>query len=355
MCTRIFNNFNEEDNYLTTARNMDWATQMATSIFAFKIDNNKPLVRTGTHPQNENSLIWTAKYDSIVTMVGTEAPFGASDGINSKGLVANLLYDSNASYDREDGTSCKNLDVLRWIQFVLDTCCSVKEVVNKFNDNATTKIQLIGGKVPGTEKSAALHLAVSDKFKNSAIIEVYNGEYHIHESSDYRVMTNEPSYDKQIELNQFWRWQWTNQNNFPSYTLPGGPFPSDRFARASYYLNHLNPTNNTSDSLAQSKSVVMNASVPVNFKSGLLKYPNIAQTLWTTVASHNDLTYYFCNARTIGDIWMNLNQMELFPSSVSQLIVVLENKNNEFINVPLYGFQNGNFKITDDPFKAEKK
>lgn len=348
MCTRVFNNYNKK--YLTTARNMDWATQMPTSIFAFKVNNEEEIIKSGTFPQNENSLIWTAKYNSVVTMVGTKAPFGASDGINSTGLVANILYDSNASYQRKDGSSCKNLDVLRWVQFVLDTCCSVQEVKNTFSKNASTQIQLIGGIVPGSTKEASLHLSVSDKFGDSAIVEVDNGEFIIYDNKNYRIMTNEPSYAKQIEINQFWEWQWSNENNFPSNTLPGGPFPSDRFARASYYLNHLYEPISISDSLTQSKSVVMNASVPVNFKSELKEYPNIAQTLWTTVASHNDLTYYFCNARTIGNIWMDLNQMELFPSSASQLIVVKDNEDLTFENKSLYGFQNENFEETSDPF-----
>lgn len=348
MCTRVFNNYNKK--YLTTARNMDWATQMPTTIFAFKVDPNENIIKSGTTPENEHSLTWTPRYNSIVTMVGTEAPFGASDGINSEGLVANLLYDSNATYHRADGSSCKNLDVLRWVQFVLDTCCSVQEVKETFSKEAPTQIQLIGGKVPGSEKTAALHLSVSDKYGKSAIIEVHNGNYIIYENPEFRVMTNEPSYAKQIELNQFWEWQWNNENNFPSNTLPGGPFPSDRFARASYYLNHLYEATSTTDSLTQSKSVVMNASVPVNFKSTLNNYPNIAQTLWTSVASHNNLTYFFCNARSMGEIYMDLNKMNDFPSTVSKLIVVSENKDGTFKNEELYGFQNKNFTKTVDPF-----
>jgi penicillin V acylase-like amidase (Ntn superfamily) len=351
MCTRIFNNFNKENQFLTTARNMDWATELPTSLFAFRNENNNPMVKTGTSPKDEHSLIWTAKYDSVVTMVGDDNNYGASDGINTKGLAANLLYDSNASYDRKNGSSCKNLDVLRWLQFVLDTCCSVEEVVKKFDENATPQIQLIGGTVPGSITPASLHLSVSDTFGDSAIIEVDNGEYIIYNNSEFRVMTNEPSYAKQIELNQFWRWQWNNENNFPSNTLPGGTFPSDRFARASYYLNHLHPTVTIDDSLAQSKSVVMNASVPVNFNSGDSKYPNIAQTLWSTLASHNDLRYYFCNSRTLGNIWVDLNKMDLFPSSVSQLLLV-EELDSSFENKSLYGFKNNDFETTNDPFKA---
>ena len=103
MCTRIFNNFNKD--YLTTARNMDWATQMPTTIFTFRVSPEDHMIKCGTEDENEHSLIWEAQYSSIVTMVGTEAPYGASDGINSAGLVANLLYDSNASYERKDGSS----------------------------------------------------------------------------------------------------------------------------------------------------------------------------------------------------------------------------------------------------------
>ncbi|NHN27871.1 linear amide C-N hydrolase [Flavobacterium jejuense] len=352
MCTRIFNNFNKENQFLTTARNMDWATELPTSLFAFRNESNNPMVKTGTSSQDENSLIWTAKYDSIVTMVGDDNQYGASDGINSEGLVANLLYDSNASYSRKDGSSCKNLDVLRWLQFVLDTCSSVKEVVEKFSKEATPQIQIIGGIVPGSTKPASLHLSISDKFGDSAIIEVDKGEYVIYNNPEFRVMTNEPSYAKQIELNQFWRWQWNNINHFPSNTLPGGPFPSDRFARASYYLNHLNATVSVDDSLAQSKSVVMNASVPVNFKSGDSKYPNIAQTLWTTISCHNDLKYYFCNSRTPGIIWIDLNKKDLFPAPVSRLILV-EEEDSSFINKSLYGFKNNDFEGTNDPFKVK--
>lgn len=349
MCTRIFNNFNKEN--LTTARNMDWATELPTSLFIFRNDNNNLVEKTGTNPQDENSLIWTAKYNSVVTMVGDERKYGASDGLNSAGLMANLLYDSNASYERKDGSSCKNLDVFCWLQFVLDTCCSVQEVVEKFSKEATPQIQIIGGIVPGSTKPASLHLSISDKFGDSAIIEVNKGKYIIYNNPEFRVMTNKPSYAKQIELNQYWRWQWSNKNNFPSNTLPGGTFPSDRFARASYYLNHLYISVSTDDSLTQSKSVVMNASVPVNFKSGDSNHPNIAQTLWTTISSHNDLKYFFCNSRTLGNIWVDLNKIDLFPAPVSRLILVEEIDSN-FINKSLYGFKNNDFEATKDPFKA---
>ncbi len=357
MCTRIYNNFNPENKFLTTARNMDWAEQMPTTIFVFKTNLDKPTEKIGlsekdTDALHDNPLTWIARYDSVVNMVGVNAPYGASDGINSAGLVANLLYDSDASYHRNDSAKCKQLDVLRWVQFVLDTCASVKEVVNQFNENATVQIEIIGAKVPGSTKEASLHLAVSDKFGDSAIIEVHKGTFVIYHNMDFRIMTNEPSYAKQIELNQYWRWQWSSQNHFPSSTLPGGPFPSDRFARASYYLNHLHPTHSSADSLAQSKSIVMNASVPVNFNSEDDNFPNIAQTLWTSVSDHNNLLYFFCNARTMGDLYIDLNELDRLTHPVSQLVVV-DLKEGKFINKEFYGACYDKFEKADDPFAVQ--
>lgn len=352
MCTRVFNSFNEKNHFLTTARNMDWEEQFPTSLYAFKVDTDSEMIKSGTANRGEDTLVWTAKYSTIIAMVGDDSTeYAATDGINDKGLVANLLYDSGANYRRKDASSCEKLDVLRWLQYVLDTCSSVDEVVEKFNKES--KIQLVGGKVPGSDKPASGHLSVSDSFGDSAIIEV-NHEFIPYHNEQFRVMTNDPDYAKQIELNQFWRWQWNeNENKFPSNTLPGTPFSADRFARASYYLNNLHPVRDTNDSLAQSKSVVMNASVPVNFKSPNREYPNIAQTLWTTLAAHSELKYYFCNAHTAGNIWVDMKKMDAFPAPVSRLEVVRQNQDLSFTNEPLYGFKNSEFEKTTDPFVAE--
>lgn len=352
MCTRAFNNFNEDNKFLTTARNMDWADPFPTTLFAFMVDPGQKVEKCGTTKPDTKALTWSPEYSSVVAMIGTPGEYGAVDGMNVKGLVGNLLYDCNANYERKDASSCQKLEVLRWLQYVLDTCSSVQEVVDKFN--MKSKIQLIGGDVPGSDKPASAHLSVSDRFGDSAIIEVHHDFIPYH-NPEFRIMTNDPGYARQIELNQFWRWQWNEKKNrFASNTLPGTPFSADRFARASYYLNHLKPSTDIRDSLAQVNSVLMNASVPVNFDAQLPDQPNIAQTLWTTLAAHQELQYYFCNAHTIGDIWVDLKNMEAFPSATSQLVVVREESDEKgnpfFVNESLYGLMNEQFVETLDPF-----
>lgn len=369
MCTRVFNNYDLQ--FLSTARNMDWATQLPTTLFSFKYSTEDSRKKIGVDKSDNinanRALRWTAKYDSVVTMVGPESNYAASDGINSEGLVANVLYDCNANYGKPSPKPNSNLNILRWVQFVLDTCASVQDVVNTFDPEVTKNpITLIGAEVPGTGKPASLHLSVSDLQGRSAIIEIDNGEYQIYSDVDkpisYRVMTNEPNYATQIVLNQYWRWQWSKENIFPSNTLPGGPFPSDRFARASFYLNHLYAPKSIDDSLAQSKSIVMNASVPVNFNSEALlisqDHPNIAQTLWTTIASHNSLTYYFCNARLAEGAWIDMKNTEFpLPNTTSRFTVVNEQRidgKEVFINIPKSGLINSALEPCTDPYTIDQ-
>ncbi|MFC3150365.1 linear amide C-N hydrolase [Litoribrevibacter euphylliae] len=345
MCTRVFNNFNSK--FLATARNMDWEVQLPTSLFVFK----KGLSKTGTAEPKENALTWTSIYDSSVSMVGAPGiGYGASDGINSEGLVANMLYDSNANYGRPKSDH-KLLDVLRWAQYVLDVFSTVEQVVTAFSADAKEKIQLLGSKVPGSPKEASLHLSVSDIKGDSAIIEVVNGGFKIYHHSSYRVMTNEPSYETQLLLNNYWTWQWSSENKFPSHTIPGGPFPSDRFERASFYVNHLKNPTSTEEALAQVKSVVANASVPVAFDCKVTSdSPNVAQTLWSTISDHNGQIYYFANARTPDVMWIALNAIDSLPE-VSNLDVVIQDKDDTFDNVAINGLVNDLMKKTNDPFR----
>jgi choloylglycine hydrolase len=48
---------------------------------------------------------------------------------------------------------------------------------------------------------AGLHLSLSDATGDSAILEYINGKLVIHHGSQYRVMTNSPTFDQQLALN----------------------------------------------------------------------------------------------------------------------------------------------------------
>ena len=68
---------------MITGRNMDWEEDLASNLYIFPAG----MKRNGA--SGASSITWTSKYGSVV-VAGYEA--GTTDGMNEKGLVANLLY-----------------------------------------------------------------------------------------------------------------------------------------------------------------------------------------------------------------------------------------------------------------------
>ncbi|WP_125562888.1 linear amide C-N hydrolase [Pseudoalteromonas rubra] len=346
MCTRVFNN--GQRDYLATARNMDWMYPLPTSFFAF----DKGLSKTGLAESDgcmDEALKWCSAYSSIVAMVGDErSGWAASDGLNSMGLVANVLYDSGASYGQASFRAHKKqLSVLRWVQYVLDNFVFVKEVVKAFSKQ---DILLVGAAVPNSDgKPAQLHLSVSDVTGNSAIIEVVDGEFICYESSAYQIMTNEPSFDKQLKINDYWAWQWSAENSNPSHTIPGGAFSTDRFERATFYLHHMDEPTNIDDALAQARTVAANASVPLGYNFTVSDSPNISNTLWSTYASHSEPAYYFSNARTLNVVWFDLANAD-FEAPVQKLDLITVSKSGTVENHHFDGKINALMTAAIDPY-----
>jgi len=361
MCTRVFNNQNE---FLSTARNMDWAEQLPTSLFYFDAGEKKLGITEEEFKEwkkdNPNAgpyepFTWVSEHSSVVAMVGSDKTgWATSDGINSAGLVANVLYDTGFKsgvrpYEMQ-------LSVLRWTQFVLDTFTTAEEVETFFRESP---LQLVATKVPGSAKPATLHLSVSDTKSDSLIIEVNEGKYHFYRSSEYNIMTNEPSYKKQLEMKQKLIIDNDHDNKKIAESIPGGPYSPLRFERASFYYHFLNNPESAMESLAQSKGVTASASVPVGFElegSG----PNNAATLWTTIANQqmNALKYYFSNSRVVNIVWFDLsnlgdNLQDVNCASLDLVTCTNCNKPDEepvFDNKTFEGFINERMSKRKDPF-----
>ena len=81
MCTRVV--YSGTNKMAVTGRSMDWKTEMHSNLWVFP----KGMERNGE--TGVNSLQWTSKYGSVVT---SAFEIASTDGINEKGLVANLLW-----------------------------------------------------------------------------------------------------------------------------------------------------------------------------------------------------------------------------------------------------------------------
>jgi penicillin V acylase-like amidase (Ntn superfamily) len=72
-----------------------------------------------------------------------------------------------------------------------------------------------------------VHLSLADKTGDSAIIEYIGGKVKIYHSRNYTVMTNSPTFDRQLKLAR------DHKGLGGDKPLPGTSEASDRFVRAS--------------------------------------------------------------------------------------------------------------------------
>ncbi|WP_225421756.1 linear amide C-N hydrolase [Arcobacter porcinus] len=240
-CTRVVYH---GENEIMTARSMDWKSDIGTNLWIFP-SNIKRDGKAGT-----KSIKWTSKYGSVVA---TGYDISTTDGVNEKGLMANLLWLVESEYPKIEKSNKATLSISLWAQYVLDNFATVEETVKALKKEPFV---VVTDQVPGEKRLATLHLSISDKKGDSAIIEYIDGKQLIHHNIKYQVMTNSPTFDKQLALNTYW------QQIGGTTMLPGTNRASDRFARASFYINAIPKDSNKQHTLASIFSVIRNVSVP---------------------------------------------------------------------------------------------
>ncbi|HEX2916904.1 MAG TPA: linear amide C-N hydrolase, partial [Edaphobacter sp.] len=159
--------------------------------------------------------------------------------------------------------------------------------------------------VPGEDRLATLHFSISDATGDSAIVEYIEGKQVIHHDRSFQVMTNSPTFDQQLAIEQYWK------QIGGTVFLPGTNRAADRFARASFYINAI-PRDQAPDiEVASVFSVIRNASVPYGINTP--DEPNISSTRWRTVADQKRLLYFFESAVTPNTFWVNLHDVDFSP------------------------------------------
>ena len=172
MCTRAV--YSGTNGMVATGRSMDWKTEMHSNIWAFP----RGMERNGE--TGENSLRWTSRYGSVVT---SAFEIASTDGINEKGLVANLLWLPDTQYPARD-KSKPGLTIAAWVQYMLDNFATVEEAVSYIKEDS---FQVLSEMMPDGSRLATLHLSVSDATGDSAIFEYAGAKlmvYHDKESDD---------------------------------------------------------------------------------------------------------------------------------------------------------------------------
>lgn len=304
-CSRVM--YDDGRGNVITARSMDWFENIPANLWVFP----RGIERDGLCGQN--SVKWKSKYGSVQT---SSYNFTTADGMNEKGLVANMLWLSDSKYPAFDQNGKqKGIAISIWVSYVLDNFSSVKEVVEAHSKD---EFVIVSMNIPNTKMFASLHLCVSDPSGDNAVFEYVNGKLTIHHNKEYRVMTNEPVFEDQLAINAYWK------SISGNVMLPGTHNPADRFVRGSYYINALEKVDNTRVAIASVFGVIRNVSVPIGVTS--YKGPNISATRWRTVADQKNKVYYFENTLNPNVVWVDFKNLNFSENSPIKKLKLDENE-----------------------------
>jgi len=280
-----------------TGRTMDWQEDMHTDLWIFP----RGMKRDGG--MGEKGFKWTSKYGSVIASIYEG---GTADGMNEKGLVANLLFLVESEYPSSEDDNRPLMSIAAWTQYVLDSFETVEEAVAELRKESFRPVSVVAPN--GVE--GKIHLSISDPSGDSAIFEYIDGKLVIHHGKQYQVMTNSPTYDQQIALNEYWK------QIGGTVMLPGTNRAADRFARASFYINAAQQSADAKEAVAAVFSVMRNVSVPRGISTP--NQPNISSTLWRTVADQKNRVYYFEDTASPSIVWVDLKRIDFAEGTGSR-------------------------------------
>jgi penicillin V acylase-like amidase (Ntn superfamily) len=123
--------------------------------------------------------------------------FASADGMNEKGLDANILWLAEADFGSRDD-KLPGLSLSLWAQYYLDNFATVAEATAATEQGRFQLVPVIVG--VKKKMSSTVHLSLADKTGDSAIIEYIGGKVKVYHGRNYTVMTNSPTFDRQLEL-----------------------------------------------------------------------------------------------------------------------------------------------------------
>ena len=295
MCTRILwkNNVG-----VYVGRSMDWpeSTHPVLIVLPRGMQRDGGLIG-GSVVVPENPARWTSKYGSIGTSLYGIAQ---ADGFNEKGLGAHLLYLRATDFGPRQPEK-PALHAGLWAQAALDNAATVEEALEYVDTVQVVLAEAFGHK-------ATVHLALDDATGDSAIIEYIGGKPIVHHDRNYRIMTNDPTYEEQLALLA----QRDYSNPGFDTPVPGNVKATDRFQRAAYFMGVLPEPEGEREAVASVLAIIRNCSVPFGAPYGDF---GIYNTEYRTVMNLTSRRYYFELTTSPNVVWADLDRFDLEPGA----------------------------------------
>lgn len=287
-CSRIL--WNDNGQAVVVARTFDFFKEDGAKV----VVSPRGVERDGLFGDGGNAVKWKSKYGTVTITSFGKIP---SDGMNEKGLCANVLYLGPTKYEKENDKP--GLSNLLWGQYVLDNYATVAEAVEGMKALRIVPTEILGQTWP-------LHLSVEDAGGDSAVFELVDGKLVVHHGKEFTIMTNEPSLDEQLaNLKKY-------KVGGGELALPGDIDPLSRFVRACTYLKTLPAPKDQYAALAGVYSVARNVAVPYGAQdtSGS-ETTDTWPTLWTTLADLTNKVYYFQSSLSPNLFWVDFSKLDL--------------------------------------------
>jgi penicillin V acylase-like amidase (Ntn superfamily) len=333
-CTRAL--YVAKDGTVIVGRSMDWGEDMKSNMWVLP----RGMKRDGRG--GKNTIAWESKYGSLIV---SAYDIGTAEGMNEKGLVVNELALVESDYGKPVEGS-KVISLSTWPQYVLDNFATVAEAVADLRKE-TFRVQTV---VLGTGRPANMHLVISDASGDSAVFEYVDGKLVIHHGKQYRVVTNSPTFDKQLAIMEYWK-----EAGGISKSLPGTSRAADRFVRASFLLDILpgvaSPTYISGTPQQSFKfqapmavlSLMRSVGTPLGFANE--EQPWVSSTIWRTISDSTNRVVIFDSALTPATFWVRLDDLDLRPGAPVRKLELTGGKSysgnalNQFADAKLFTFQ----------------
>jgi choloylglycine hydrolase len=333
-CTRAL--YVAKDGTVIVGRSMDWGEDMLSNMWVLP----RGMKRDGLG--GKNTISWVSKYGSLVT---TAYDIGTADGMNEKGLVVNelALVESDYGKPAEGG---KVISLSTWPQYVLDNFATVAEAVADLEKEAF-RVQTVA---LSTGRPANMHLVMSDASGDSAVLEYVKGTLVIHHGKQIKVVTNSPTYDKQLAIMEYWK-----EAGGLEKSLPGTSRAADRFVRTSYLLDAL-PAETAAKYISGTPqqsfkfqapmavlSLMRSVGTPLGFS--LEEQPWVSSTIWRTVSDSTNRVVIFDSAMAPSTFWVKLDDLDLKQGAPVKKLELAGGKTysgnatDKFVEAKLFTFQ----------------
>jgi len=178
--------------------------------------NKRNVAKTAMAEASERAAQWTSKYGSVTfNQFGRDMPMG---GMNEAGLIVELMQLDETQYPNPDARPA--LGCLEWIQYQLDNCATVQEVLQRAEE---VRIR----------SRVGIHYLIADRKGETASIEFLEGKLVAHRGDDLPVPALANStYEESLAY---------SQRFVGTAALPASSSSLDRFTRAGAMVKNYKP------------------------------------------------------------------------------------------------------------------